>query len=165
MMRFAPKQLAIAQKYGKPFWSVVGDLHAQGLSRSEAARELGYSVRVFLAIRTRNSNLDPWKARKTIAEKWVEKHNESFEDGIKRLAKHYNRRRVAELMGFKSPTWLEQYIKNSDIDVKFSRSRKPPPAPNLTPEAQSKPPAPTSSPAVHYTRRQACEGSMRVLCV
>lgn len=161
-MQAAPKQAAIAKQYGKPFWSVVADLHAEGMSPAEAAAALGYAARVFSALRARHPTLDPWPTNLTIAQLWEKANKESFEAGIQRLAKEYPMCRVSELMGFKSPTWLTQYIKQNDINVKFNRSRKQAARVDL-PQAHGRTPREKSAGAVTYTRRQASDSALATL--
>lgn len=133
------RQSEVEERWGLPFWQVVQGLHDQGLSRSEAARALGYAdrnpkngVRIFLNLLERHPEKDPWRGSyRRVPLRYTLETGESFRDAVLRLAKTHTIKEAALAIGYTSSGALRYAMRVRGIEAEFRRRQ-----PSVAPEAR-----------------------------
>lgn len=121
----------IEAQHGKPFWEVLKDLRAEGLTRAAAARRLGYTERnprngerTFMNLLYRHPDKDPWGYAGNRAAEYMAETGESFTAAVRRLAKTHTVTAAARELGYSGPTALQYALRVRGIDVEFRPGRR-----------------------------------------
>lgn len=119
----------VEARWGLPFGQIIRDLHSQGLSRSAAARVLGYTEanpknghRVFMNWLARHPEQDPWGSS-SVAVQYTKQTGEAFRDAVVRLAKTHTATQAAVELGFSGVAPLRYALARRGIHVQFQRHR------------------------------------------
>lgn len=123
-----PRQRAISERWGVPFWDLLRDLAAQDLSRAGAARALGYESRTerqnFYSLLARNPDKDPWPSSACIPAQYAIDSGEPFRAACERLAKTHTISQAAREIGYSDCGPFIHAMKSRGITVQFGRRKQ-----------------------------------------
>ena len=119
------RQREVEERWGMPFWELVGDFAGQGLSMAATARALGYHKDAFHKLLQVSGHRSLWPRRASLPVQYVADTGESFRAACERLAATTHMREAARQLGFASCQNLRLAMTARGIDVKFQPYRRP----------------------------------------
>lgn len=124
----ANKQGPISKRWGLPFWNIVRDLHAQDLTRKQAAAALGYSYQSFSRLLIANLDKSPWE-RSSVVTRYLLETGETLRTALDRLAATgHSCSAAARVIGYSQGSELLKAMRARGIEVVFHKRS---PNPNL----------------------------------
>ncbi|MBB3017647.1 hypothetical protein FHR70_000687 [Microvirga lupini] len=112
------------ERWGMPFWDLVGDFADQGLTRKDTARALGVDYCNFQKKLADNPNSDPFDASNVVA-RYVAETGEPFRDAVIRLAKTHTAQAAALAIGYSHRNPFLHALRARGIEVQFQRRTAP----------------------------------------
>lgn len=119
------KQREVEERWGMPFWALVGDFAAQGLSMAATARAIGYSKDAFHKLIHASGHRALWPRRVSLPVQYVADTGESFRAACERLAATTYMHEAARQLGFASCRNLRLAMQARGIEVEFQPYRRP----------------------------------------
>lgn len=119
------KQREVEERWGMPFWELVGDFAAQGLTMADTARAIGYNKDVFHKLVHASGYRGLWPRRVSLPVQYVADTGESFRAACERLAATTHMREAARQLGFASGQNLRIAMKVRGIEVEFQPYQRP----------------------------------------
>ena len=112
----------ISERWGRPFWDVVRDVHYQGFNRTKAALIVGMERRAFNALLRQNPSENPWGSSNVIAT-YVLDTGEPFVEALSRLqSEGHSYDSAARALGYAGKgagTALKHAMQARGVEVKF----------------------------------------------
>lgn len=146
-------QFTVPQRWGYPFWDVVADFAAQGLSRFQVARAIGYTEKHFCKLLANNPEHDPFEPYGVVAN-YIRDTGEGFRQALERMAASgYSLSAAAREIGFSSYQPLQYAMRVRGIEVTFQKRQAKPKKPRKREGSLSAPRRPMAG--VHPWKAQA----------
>lgn len=122
----ATLQRSISKRWGMPFWDIVRDLHAQELTRVQAAAALHYGYQNFAKLLRDNPEKSPWE-KASVVTQYLLDTGESLGQALSRLsADGYTLNAASKAIGFKANGGLRYAMKVRGIEVEFAERKAKP---------------------------------------
>lgn len=114
----------IEARWGMPFWDLMRDFAAQGLTRMDTARAMGFANPKTIHTLLRRAPLDPFPIRHGVPTQYTLDTGETFRAACIRMAPTHTITEAALILGYTACGSLRHAMRVRGIEVQF-RTRPP----------------------------------------
>lgn len=122
-------QHAVSARWGLPMSAILRDLHAQDLTRKQAAEAIGMGYQNFAMMLRKHPDLNPWGTASVVTQ-YLQDTGESLGAALARLASEgYTLNAASKAIGFAKNSSLRYAMRVRGIEVNFPERKAKPKVP------------------------------------